>query len=216
MTRIEFEGDLHRVAGLRLYVGGAGRLFEIMGNELASIDIPHSDSFPLAVDEEGGLILGRPSGDRIVRRYTPDGKLDATYGFTLDQILSLAVSGKDLIVAFRNGLVQRIDHQTVPRIDYSRRVGIVSNQIDALDGRIAVAGESCTLFDSEGKVLERLPGSRKIRLRSDGVWLLEESLQGADRTITPGDLGLSMIQDVICGGDVEWALGEALVQIDPK
>lgn len=216
MTRIEFEGDFHRVAGSRLYVGGAGRLFEIIGKGLSSLDLPHSDSFPLAVDEEECLILGRPSGDRIIRRYTPDGKLDATYGFTLDQIVSLAVSGKDLIVAFRNGLVQRVDCQTVPRIDYSRRVGIISNQIDALAGRIAIAGELCTLFDFEGKVLEQLPGSRKIRLRKEGVWRLEEHLQGAERTITSGDLGLSTIQDVICGGTIEWALGEALVQIDPQ
>jgi hypothetical protein len=215
VTRIEFEGDLHRVAGARLYVGGAGRLFEIIGNELSSIDLPHSDSFPLAVDEEGCLILGRPSGDRIVRRYTSDGKLDATYGFTLDQILSLAVSGKDLIVAFRNGLVQRVDGQTVPRIDYSRKVGMISNQLDALDGRIAVAGESCTLFDNEGTVLHRLSGSKKIRLRREGVWLLDDSLQGNDRTILPKDLGLTSIRDVVCGGGTEWALGEALVQIDP-
>ncbi len=216
MTRIEFEGDLHRVAGSRLYVGGAGRLFEITGKELVPVDLPHTDSFPLAVDDEGCLVLGRPSGDRMVRRYTSDGKLDATYGFTLDQILSVTVSGQDLIVGFHSGLVQRIDHQTVPRIDYSRRVGIVSNQMDALDGRIAVAGDPCTLFDSEGKILERLPRSRKVRLRKEGVWLLGEDLQGGERTIAPGDLGLSIIQDVICGRDVEWALGEALVQIDPQ
>lgn len=214
MTRIEFEGELHRVAGSRPYVGRAGRLFEIIGCALTSIDLPHSDSFPLAVDKEGYLILGRPSGDRLVRRYTPEGGLDATYGFSLDSIHSLAVSGKDLIVAFHNGLVQRIDHQTVPRIDYSRRVGIISNQVDALDDRIAVAGASCTLFTTEGKVLEQLPGSKKIRLRKEGVWLLEEGLQAGGRTFSPGDLGLSMIQDVICGGKIEWALGESLVQID--
>ena len=42
MTRIEFEGDLHRVVGSRLYVGGAGRLFEIIGKELALLYDPEA------------------------------------------------------------------------------------------------------------------------------------------------------------------------------
>ncbi len=213
MTRIEFEGDLSRVAGSRPFVGGPGRLFEIRSEKLVPIELPQPDGIPLAIDAEGRLILARTSGDRAVRRYR-EGKLDATYGFKLGDLLSLAVSGNDLVVAFRSGLVQRIDERTVPRIDYSRRLGLDAGPVDARGDRIAMAGKKSVIFNHEGVVLENVGSADRVRLRKEGSWAVGEGLRSGNRTLLPADLGLNRMHDVLCGGDSEWALGEALVRVD--
>ncbi len=215
MTRIEFEGALHHVSGERPLVGGPGRLFEIHQDRLLPIELPFPDGVPLAMDGKGRLILGRPSGDRTVRRYH-QGKLDATFGFRLEEVLSLAVSGNDLVVGFHSGLVQRIDHRTVPRIDYSRRLGLKANQLDVREDRISMAGPETVLFTHAGGILEKGPPSKRVRLRKNGYWIVGEGLQSGDRSLDPADLELNQVLDVVCGGETEWVLGEALVQLDPS
>lgn len=212
LATLPLDLPVRRVAGLRPCVARPGAFFEIRGQALHPLPLPHDDCLALAVDGTGRLIASRESGDRYVRRYR-DGRLDATYPFAIDQIVSLAVDEDRVTVVKRDGTALGFDSRTVPKVDYSFRLGGRFRFCDALGGRIALTGADTVICDAESGVIDRLPAASRVRLRPDGVWRIDDGLWLGTHRFEPGALGLHRIEDVIAGAE-EWAIGDALVRFE--